>query len=86
MSGIQIGDQGVACLCSVILGTHLGREVLVTRKPCLESSGGFSIYRCACYPGMTQRPNSAAILDWSLEHLGLVSLCGLDFSHMAAGF
>ena len=29
---------------------------------------------------MTQRPNLAAILDWSLKHLGLVSPCGLDFS------
>ena len=64
----------------MILGIHLGREVLVTCKPWLESSGGFSTHRCAGYPGMTQRQNSAAILDWSLEHLGLVSLCGLGFS------
>ena len=80
VSGIQTGDQGMICLFSMILGTHLGREVLVTHKPWLESSGDFSAHRCAGYPGMTQRPNSAAILDWSPEHLGLASLCGLGFS------
>ena len=58
----------------------------MTHELCLESSGGIFTHRCAGCPGMTQRPDSAAILDWSLEHLGLASLYDLGFSHHGGWF